>query len=81
MPWSKILPHQLDWPVQRASFPSTVSSTMKPKPATMPDQYHAFMNRKKVATHSAAPISVIWLGVIPARAAQRVRWKASRRHR
>ena len=32
MPWSNTLPHLDEAPVQRASFPSTVSSTMKTKP-------------------------------------------------
>ena len=37
MPWSNTLPHLDEAPVQRASFPSTVSSTMKPKPDAMPE--------------------------------------------
>ena len=73
IPWSNTLPHFDEAPVQRASFPSTVSSTMKTKPDSTPHQYSPRQNRKKASTHSTAPTSVTKLGVSPARAAQRVR--------
>ncbi len=74
MPWSKTLPHFDEAPVQRASFPSTVSSTMKMKPDSdaqpvlaAPEQIEG--EQRTGPRRSAVTI----LGDRPASAAQRVR--------
>ena len=65
IPWSNTSPHFDDAPVQRASFPSTVSSTMKMKPESTPHQYSPRQKRKKASTHSTAPTSVTKFGREP----------------
>ena len=73
MPWSNTLPHLDEAPVQRASFPSTVSSTMKMKPERTPSQYSPRQKKTNASTHRIAPTAVTKFGLRPACAAQRVR--------
>ena len=63
MPWSNTLPHLDEAPVQRASFPSTVSSTMKVKPdSDAPANNGRARTDRRRAGRATAPIAVMKLG-------------------
>src|SRR6187431_649084 len=72
MPWSKTLPHLDEVRVTRASLPSTVSRKVMIQAQTRPHPYWPVQNSQKAASTSRKPIRVTWLGVILARAHQRV---------
>src|SRR3546814_13075968 len=76
-PWSATLPHLDEVMVQRASFPSTVSSTMKTKPASMPVQYSTCATNQVAATQSVTPKAVPLMGLMPMAAALRISQSAS----
>ncbi len=66
MPWSNTLPHLDEAPVQRASFPSTVSSTMKTKPdSDAPANNRRARTGQKASTHRIAPTAVTKFGRQP----------------
>ncbi|MNC85637.1 hypothetical protein D3C83_12470 [compost metagenome] len=72
MPWSKMFPSWVEVTVTRASLPSTVSRNVMTQPASKPQPYSPRANSTSATITSARLIAVTWLGVIPARAHQRV---------